>query len=308
MKILSLFDGASCGQLAAQRANINIESYYASEIDKYAINVTQHHFPDTIQIGDATKVSGYDYPGFDLIMGGSPCTSFSSGGKREGFKGESGLFYEFDRIVKEAKPKYFLLENVIMKKEWEDEITKQLGVNPVEINSALVSAQNRRRLYWANFPISQPKDKGINLVDILDDKEYFNPAMIVGRPLNEDGVRDDKGGWPYIQCIEVKKKNLNKSFCLTQIQKTSALSRLGSGRHPHAFEDRRDDWRYYTLKELCRLQTMPEDYFDDIVSVSRASSMIGLGWTVDVITHILEEMLKFDKNRVDKTDLVWQYC
>ena len=307
MKILSLFDGASCGQLAAKRAGIKFETYYASEIDKYAINVTQHHFPATIQIGDVKNVSGYDYPGFDLIMGGSPCTSFSFGGKGEGFKGESGLFYEFDRILKEAKPKYFFLENVIMKKEWENEITRCLGVKPVEINSALVSGQNRRRLYWANFPISQPKDKGIKLINALEDKVHFNPCMVVGRPLNDKGVRDDKGGWPHIQCIEVKKKGLDKSFCLTSIQKTSALSHLGSGRYPNAFDDRRNDWRYFTLKELCRLQTMPDDYFNGIVSESRAKSMIGLGWTVDVITHILEEMLKFDKIRVDKNDSSWQY-
>jgi len=170
MQVLSLFDGMSCGQLALQQLGIPIKKYYASEIDKYAITVTQANFPDTIQVGDVCALDPKDFADVDLIMGGSPCVGFSAAGKGGGFQDpRSALFFEFVRLVKAIQPKYFLLENVRMKKEWLAIITEQLGVEPICINSALVSAQNRVRYYWTNIPnVSQPADQGLLLKDILE--------------------------------------------------------------------------------------------------------------------------------------------
>ena len=161
--VLSLFDGMSCGQIALNRAGIPYSKYYASEIDKHAIKVTQHNYPDTIQLGSVTEIKGTDLPQIDLLIGGSPCQGFSFSGKQLNFDDpRSKLFCEFVRLIKECKPKYWLMENVVMRKEFEQVITEHLGVKPIKINSALVSAQNRERLYWANFPIEQPNDKGIS--------------------------------------------------------------------------------------------------------------------------------------------------
>jgi DNA-cytosine methyltransferase len=179
MNILSLFDGMSCGQIALNRAGISYEKYYASEIDKHAIKVTQHNYPDTIQIGDVTKVKGTDLPKIDLLIGGSPCQGFSFAGKQLNFDDpRSKLFFEFVRLLKECKPKYFLLENVKMKKEYQDVITEHLGVEPIEINSNLLSAQNRKRLYWTNIPgVTIPSDKGILLKDIVHENESIDTAL-----------------------------------------------------------------------------------------------------------------------------------
>jgi DNA (cytosine-5)-methyltransferase 3A len=179
MIVLSLFDGISGARVALARLGIKVYKYYASEIDKYAMQISKKNYPDTIQIGDVTKVNGYDYKDVDLLVFGSPCQSFSVAGKGEGFDGKSGLFYEALRILREVKPKYFLMENVKMKKEWRDQISKELGVEPVLINSNLVSAQNRPRLYWVGerqedgtykqVPIAQPEDKGTLLKDIIEE-------------------------------------------------------------------------------------------------------------------------------------------
>mgnify|MGYP000945836589 CR=1 FL=1 len=169
MNVLSLFDGISCGQVALERAGIKVSNYYASEIDKYAMQITRKNYPDTIQLGDVTGVKGKDLPKIDLLIGGSPCQGFSFAGKQLNFiDPRSRLFFEYVRVLNEVKPKYFLLENVKMKKEYQDIISKYLGLEPIEINSALVSAQNRRRLYWTNIPgIVQPEDRGIMLKDIV---------------------------------------------------------------------------------------------------------------------------------------------
>lgn len=170
--VLSLFDGISCGRVALQRANIPVEKYYASEIDKYAIQVTQKNWPDTIQLGDVKNVWARNLPKIDLLIGGSPCQDLSiAKNDRKGLKGaRSGLFWHYVRLLRTCKPKYFLLENVAsMPKEAKGIITRELGVQPILINSALVSAQQRKRLYWTNIPnITQPEDKGIVLKDILE--------------------------------------------------------------------------------------------------------------------------------------------
>lgn len=194
--VLSLFDGMSCGQIALQKLGIKVKQYYATEIDKYAIQVTQHNFPNTIQLGDVTKVFAKDLPKIDLLIGGSPCQGFSFAGKQLAFDDpRSKLFFEFVRLKNECNPTYFMLENVKMKKEFEIIISKYMGVAPIEINSALLSAQNRVRLYWTNIAsepyglfgdmqcmIPQPKDKGILLRDILEsdvpDKYYLSEKML----------------------------------------------------------------------------------------------------------------------------------
>jgi DNA (cytosine-5)-methyltransferase 3A len=213
MNVLSLFDGMSCGQQALERAGIEVNQYFASEIDKYAIQVTMANYPNTIQLGSVVGVDGYALPKIDLLIGGSPCQSFSFAGKRKGmattdeqeiltlehylklkaegyeFEGQSYLFWEFMRLLNEVKPKYFLLENVEMGEKWERVLTQAIEVNALHINSALVSAQNRKRIYFTNigmeaaglfgYPVSiiqKPKDRKILLKDILEsevDEKYF---------------------------------------------------------------------------------------------------------------------------------------
>ena len=174
MNVLSLFDGMSCGQIALNRAGFKINKYYACEIDKWAIQVTQTNYPNTIQLGDVTKVSALDLPSLDLVIGGSPCQGFSFAGRQLNFEDpRSKLFFEFVRLLKEARVKNpnvkFLLENVKMKKEYQDVISQYLVVEPIEINSALVSAQNRVRFYWTNLEgVEQPTDKSIMLKDIIE--------------------------------------------------------------------------------------------------------------------------------------------
>jgi len=213
MNVLSLFDGMSCGQQALERAEIKVENYFASEIDKYATQVTMANYPNTIQLGSVVNVDGTKLPKIDLLIGGSPCQSFSFAGKRKGmattdeqeiltlehylklktegyeFEGQSYLFWEFMRLLNEVKPKYFLLENVEMGEKWERVLTQAIGVHALHINSALVSAQNRKRIYFTNigmeakglfgYPVSiiqKPKDRKILLKDILEskvDEKYF---------------------------------------------------------------------------------------------------------------------------------------
>jgi DNA (cytosine-5)-methyltransferase 3A len=303
MNVLSLFDGMSCGQIALNRAGIKYENYFASEIDKWAIKETLANYPNTKQLGDITKIKGSDLPKIDLVMGGSPCQGFSFAGKGLNFDDpRSKLFFEFVRLLKETNPTYFLLENVRMKKESEDVITEYLGVQPIEINSSLVSAQNRVRLYWTNIPnVCQPEDKNIHLSDILDDQElenigairgrYLNKATIVGRRLNNEGKREDYNkSIKATQCLEVRASNTTKSNCLTTVAKDNVLTSLEIGRHPDAF-NRKLPFRYFTIKECCRLQTVPDDYFK-VSSESQIRRMIGNGWTVDVIAHIFSYLPK----------------
>lgn len=183
INVLSPFDGISCAQIALKNLGIKVDRYYSSEIDKYAIQITQKNFPDTIQLGDIKDIKGEDLPEIDLIVAGSPCQGFSFAGKQLAFDDpRSVLFFEFVRLLKEIKPKYFLLENVVMRKEFQQVITDEIrkiypqssngnlfGIEPIMINSALLSAQNRKRLYWTNIPnIEQPEDLGIVLRDVLE--------------------------------------------------------------------------------------------------------------------------------------------
>lgn len=176
INVLSCFDGMSGGQIALERAGIPVDNYFASEIDKYAIKVTMEHYPKTIQLGDIMGWREWSLPKIDLLIGGSPCQGFSNAGLGLNFDDpRSKLFFTYVDILKALKEKnpdlQFLLENVKMKKEWQKIITDHVGVEPVLINSALVSAQNRQRLYWANWKIEQPEDKGILLKDIIEHGE-----------------------------------------------------------------------------------------------------------------------------------------
>ena len=195
MNVLSLFDGMSCGQLALNNIGIKPTKYYASEIDHFAIKVCQENFPFTIQVGDVVDLKREDIPDdIDLLIGGSPSQGFSMAGKQLNFDDpRSALFFEFVRILKEFKPKYFLLENVRMKKEYEDVITEYMQVEPIQINASRVSAQNRVRLYWTNIPgVDQPSDKGIVLRDILEDLPKFKREKMNSRNGKGAKALDDK--------------------------------------------------------------------------------------------------------------------
>ena len=174
LDVLSLYDGCSMGRVALERAGIPIKEYYASEIDKYAITIAKKNFPNTIHLGDVTTVRGEDLEPIDLLIGGSPCQGFSFAGKQLNFDDpRSKLFFEFVKLKNLLKPKYFLLENVRMKKQYQDIISEHLGVEPIAINSNLVSAQNRFRLYWTNISVEMPEDKGKEVSDLPMIKDYF---------------------------------------------------------------------------------------------------------------------------------------
>ena len=199
INVFSGFDGMSCGQLALKKAGIPVGTYHASEIDKPAMKITQKNFPFTLQMGDITKLEDWrlkvirDEVGIDLVMGGSPCQGFSFAGKNLNFEDpRSKLFFEFVRVLKILKPKYFLLENVRMKKESQDIISEYMGVEPRVINSNLVSAQNRHRLYWTNIPFDMPEDKGLILADVLEPLEDLDPKYLAGDKLLKNYTGGDQ--------------------------------------------------------------------------------------------------------------------
>ena len=282
MNVLSLFDGLSCGQIALNKVGISYDNYYASEIDVHAIKVTQHNYPNTIQLGDIHNIKGSDLPKIDLLFGGSPCQSFSSAGNRTGFDGKSGLFWEFVRVLNEVQPKYFLLENVKMKKEWEDIITKEMGVEPIRINSNLVSAQNRERLYWTNIPnITQPEDKNIKLSDVLTDDNFRTIPKCF---YNKWGT----------------KERINKNPNWVKNEKSNCLTTKNCHTNQYLFNEDKTLCRLLNPTEFERLQTIPEGY-TSVVSNTERYKMIGNGWTVDVISFIFEQILI--NERTDK--ILW---
>lgn len=295
MKVLSLFDGISCGRVALDRAGHSVDEYHAWEIEPSAIEISRNNHPNIVQHGDVTETDFRGYRGFDLLLGGSPCQGFSSSGKGLNFDDpRSRLFFEFVRAVKEAGPKYFLLENVKMKKEWQDVISQHLGVEPILINSALLSAQSRPRLYWTNIPgVTIPPDRGLTLDTILETGRDDFPAAIRGRRLDERGHRSDYNkDVPITQCLEVRKTNTDKSNCLTTVDKDNVLTPLPPGRYPDAFKNSLP-FRYYTVTEYERLQTLPDGYTAG-VSEGKAKKAIGNAWTVDVIAWILSHIPRED--------------
>jgi len=305
INVFSMFDGMSCGQLALKKAGIKVNTYHASEIDKYAMSITKKNFPSTLQMGDITKLEDWrlelikDEIGIDLVIGGSPCQGFSFAGNQLNFEDpRSKLFFDFVRVLKILRPKYFLLENVRMKKESQDIISEYMGVEPVAINSNLVSAQNRHRLYWTNIPFDMPEDKGIILADILEDgvtdrekshcldanyfkggnlKSYFEKhrrqlvftsGAFRGR-YNSEGKTEQK--------LELRYDG--KTNSLTTVQKDNV-----------AVDLKELTWRKLSVKECERLQTVPDGYTEGVSNTQRYK-MLGNGWTVDVIAHILKGMI-----------------
>ena len=278
MNVLSLFDGMSCGQQALERAGIKYDKYFASEIKPHAIKVTQHNYPNTVQLGDIRNIKSSDLPKIDLLIGGSPCQDFSQANKeRKGLEGQkSSLFYEYLRLLKECKPKYFLLENVRMDDYSYNTISHLLGTFPVDINSSLVSAQMRQRSYWTNIgpaefdlfgmrycKIPQPLDKKITLQSILTDgftDRQKSTCVLEGwsRPHN-------------VNSIEKIKKRYEYGF--TTIVFTSKDFNYKNG------------IRFLNQIELERLQTVKEGY-TSILSRNDSAGLLGDGWTVDVIAHI----------------------
>ena len=285
LNVLSLFDGISCGQVALQKLGIKVNKYFASEINEDSIFIAKKNFPNTIHLGDVRNIRTSELPKIDLLIGGSPCQDLS-GAKPDGkgLEGEkSRLFYEFVRILKELNPKWFLLENVIMKKEWQDIITNLLGVEPIEINSCLVSAQNRRRLYWTNIPnIKKLSDKGIKIKDIIYDDNYkvFSDVRIENTKVaTKNYLKWDLSGKGYWSQQDRGYYKNGKLPTLPRASPTNKLNIvLGEGKYR----------RLHPI-EAERAQTLPDNYTKGLSDAKRIA-VIGDGWTVDVISHILSHI------------------
>lgn len=288
MKVLSLFDGISCGMIALERAGIQVEEYVAYEIDQNAVKISEKNYPQIKHFGDVTKADFSKYKGFDLILAGFPCQDLSiNKSNRRGLEGErSGLFWELVRAIKEVSPAYFLVENNYKMPQHEMEtISMELGVSPVLIDSSLVSAQKRMRLYWTNIPVkSLPADKGINVVDIIQDVSRENLF-----PITKFNGK------------EKETKRQNKTIRVGTIGnggqgervysvygKTVNLTANGGGRGAKTGLYLVDGCvRKLTPVEAERAQTLPDDYTNAVPATARYKA-IGNGWTVDVIAHILK--------------------
>ena len=308
LNVCSLFDGMSCGQIALERAGIPVNTYYASEVDTYATKITEKNYPDTIHLGDVRYVNGYDLASIDLLIGGSPCQGFSFAGGQLNFDDpRSKLFFEFERIKNECNPKYFLLENVKMKKESEQIISERLGVEPIEINSNLFSAQNRKRLYWTNIPFdTNITDKNIKLKDIIEhgivdrdkshclDANYWKGGNLTSyfekhrRQLvfSEDGLC-------HVGLADVNGYDLMKRVYHIEGKAPTLNACTGGNREPKiAVGDKL--WRKLTPLECERLQTVPEGYTEGVSNTQRYK-MLGNGWTVDVVAHIFKGLCEAEK-------------
>jgi DNA (cytosine-5)-methyltransferase 3A len=279
----------SCGQIALNRTGVSYGDYYASEIDDYGIKVTMSNYPNTIQLGSITEVKGSDLPKIDLLIGGSPCQSFSFAGKLKGmstlddikitslgqylelkndgfqFEGQSYLFWEYVRILNEVKPQYFLLENVIMKKEWESVITEALGVEPIEISSSKFVPQARRRLYWTNIPnIEQPKQSEYNINDFIEGEGFASSCGV-------DRI--------------FKRKEIFNTLTATYWKGIRGSGRPAISTKEGFLDDNRGAHRMLTPEECEKIQSVPLGY-TDYVSKTQRYKMLGNGWTIDVISHI----------------------
>jgi site-specific DNA-cytosine methylase len=283
INVLSLFDGISCGQIALNKVGIEVENYFASEIDKHAINVTQHNYPNTKQLGSVLNVKSTDLPKIDLLIGGSPCQGFSIAGKKINFEDDrSKLFFEFVRLKNELNPKYFLLENVRMTDAIADAIDELLGVKRIYIDSRNFTGMIRKRYYWTNIPIGEIPTKNVAIEDLLDDELFdrdlnffldrtkYEPTtsydgIITINPRDNNGkqtwqrgrVYDVKGSCPTI-CASLFDLNITKNH------KT---------------------WRKLTINECERLQGVPKDY-TSIVSKNERGKQLGNGWNVDTVAFI----------------------
>ena len=275
MNVLSLFDGMSCGQIALDKLGIKVDNYFASEIKKHAIEVTQHNYPNTIQLGDVTKVKGQDLPKIDLLIGGSPCQDFSRANKeRKGVKGtKSSLFFEYVRLLKECKPKYFLLENVIMSDYNYWFICNELDCEPVRLCGSLVSGALRDRLYWTNIPPFSYDITGRIISNILPPKD----EMITLQSLLDSGVAKKRKH----TCLNTNSGAGGKQEYLRNRNETTGMITL-------IYEDN-GTVRTVNQNELERLHNIPQGY-TFIINQKKAGDLIGDGWTVDIVKHIFKNI------------------
>ena len=299
MNVLSLFDGISCGKLALERAGVKNFKYYASEIDKNAIKCSEANHPnEIIRLGDVIKVSYKDGVLFygdgeqlsvgkiDLLIGGSPCTSFSALGDRNGLDGKSKLFLEYLRILKEIQPEnpdvIFLLENVRMKKEYKDNLDNYLNTVGVPICSSLLSIQIRKRFYWSNKTFSIPADLKLNFQDVKDTSNTLDARMLKLQNKTHNKMWSNGKGNNTIAggCPNVSDKS--KVYCLTTKQDRNPNSGL---------IEYKDGCRFLSQRELEIAQTVPIGY-TSCLSYNQACAVLGNGWTVEVISHILKDILK----------------
>ena len=326
MNVLSLFDGMSCGQIALNNLGIKVDKYFASEIDKYAMEIAKKNFPDIIHVGNVEFVTKSMLNNkIDLIIGGSPCQGFSRAGKGLNFEDpRSKLSFEFVRLIKECKPKYFMLENVKMNKESRDIISEYLGVEPIYIDSALLSAQTRKRYYWTNIPnISEPIDKGIILKDIIQTTEELKGSEVDERMVTNKGKAycltarySGATWWNSIERSQRTMIRIEDKVCFPEATKKGYVAAgIGQGidiQYPNSKTRRgrllkekshciqagsvnqgiineKYNWRKLTPIECERLQTVPDNYTEG-VSNSQRYKMLGNGWTVKVIEHVLTNM------------------
>ncbi len=292
MKILSLFDGISCGRIALERAGIPVDRYIAYEIDEYAIKVSSKNYPDIEHKGTVENADFSQFLGFDIVMGGFPCQDLSiNKANRQGLNGKrSGLFWELVRALKEVQPKYFLVENNYkMPVNALDVITQTLGVEPILIDSKLLSAQKRQRLYWTNIPhVKQPKNKNIVVADILEDvtneTNLFDLTKFNGRETLKECQQEllrvgsiGRGGQgERVYSIYGKSTNLTANGG-------------GRGAKTGLYLTNSTMVRKLTPLEAERLQTLPDNYTFGISNAQRYKT-IGNGWTVDIIAHILKNL------------------
>jgi len=317
MNVLSLFDGMACGRIALERCGHKVTNYYAAEIDKFAMKVAKANYPDICHLGDVCDVMWpemFEGIKIDLLVGGSPCQGFSFAGRQLNFDDpRSKLFWEYVRLLKETKPRYFMLENVRMKKQSQDVISEALGVQPIAINSSLVSAQNRHRLYWTNIPVDGlPDDKGIKLKDILEDgcvdrykshcldANYFKGGNLKSyfEKHRRQLVFSDDGLCQVGTAAELDhyKNDQIKRVYHPDGKAPTLLVNQGGNREPKVLfnadaysNQMRPLWRKLTPIECERLQTVPDNYTAHVSNTQRYK-MLGNGWTVDVIAHILKNM------------------
>lgn len=344
MVVLSLFDGIACGRIALERADIKVDKYYASEIDPDSIKIAKANYRDIIDIGDVTKITYnkgvmrtmggvFDALHIDLIIGGSPCTDFSSVGYANGmksgqtdilsleqylelkeqgvkFEGQSYLFWEYVRLLNIIKPDYYLLENVYMSKKWQKVIDDAMGTEPIGINSDLVSAQNRPRLYWTNIKgVIPPKDKNIILDDILDKNASVKDVSdcqtvqkVLPLLVEKYGYIPSKFNAYNVKEVGDKACALSRGSMVTSSCATLIFTEYKYGVHlvengimdrqyPVKLPDGRYNLRKLSIKEMERLQTLPDGYTSVRgVGSQKRSAAIGNGWTVDVIAHILSSI------------------
>lgn len=279
MNVLSLCDGISCGRMAMERAGIPVSKYYASEIDSHAIKVTQYNFPDTVQLGSIVDVRGGGLPKIDYLISGTPCQGFSFAGKGLNFDDpRSKLFFEFVRILNEVKAinpdVLFLFENVKMSEANERVITRHLGVRPIRLNSEMITAQSRQRLYWTNIPVNSiPGPKLVMLQDIITDGYVTDRLKSYCIDANYG-----KGSNPRSYAMGRRqilfKTNEDMTFFLKNGKSTKTKD---------------VSFRILTPEECEILQTMPPGY-TSVLPKTRRYHAIGNAWTVDIIAHILKHI------------------